>query len=98
MELFHHKLLTDGVPIEGVIWEWHTGAIVGATRRGVGFQPEGGEGGEFSQNITDHVEAPAKNLRERLDRDVIPLSLLEGEGIPVRYRADKPPHAVIDEP
>jgi putative oligomerization/nucleic acid binding protein/uncharacterized protein DUF3592 len=98
MDLFHHKLLTEGVQTEGVILEWHTGPTVSTTRLVVGFQPEGGERVEFSQSITDYVEAPAASLREHFDRDVIPLSLLEGERIPVRYRADKPSHAVIDEP
>jgi hypothetical protein len=91
-------LLTEGVQIDGVILEWHTGSTVSTTRLAVGFQPPGGERIEFSQNITDYVQAPPENWRERLDRDVIPLSLLEGETIPVRYDADKPSHAVIDEP
>jgi hypothetical protein len=98
MDLFHHKLLAEGVQIDGVILEWHAGSRAGTTRLVVGFQPAGGERVEFSQSITDYVEVPAHTLRERLSPDVVPLSLLEGERIPVRYDADKPSHAIIDEP
>jgi hypothetical protein len=70
----------------------------GTQRLLIGFQPPGGERIEFSQNVADYVTAPADSLRQRFDPDVIPLSLLEGEAIPVRYQADKPSHAIIDEP
>jgi hypothetical protein len=95
---FEHRLLTEGARTEGVILEWHAGARVSTSRLVVGFQPDGGERVEFSQSITDYVKAPAESLRDRFDPDVIPLSLVEGDSIPVRYRPDEPSRAVIDEP
>jgi hypothetical protein len=41
---------------------------------------------------------PAANPLARLNPDTIPIMFVVGMKVPVRYSADNPSHAVVDEP
>jgi hypothetical protein len=63
----------------------------------VGFLPDGGEKVEFRQTISTAVNMPAANLIARLNPDTIPILVMQGTEVPVRYSAENPSHAVVDE-
>ena len=93
-----HKLLTEGAQAEGVILEWHAGNTRSTVRLVVGIAFDDGEKVQFSESMTDYCKVPARNVKERFDPDVVPLTLIEGEKIPVRYDPEKRSRAVIDTP
>ena len=41
---------------------------------------------------------PKANLLARLNPNTVPINLVQGTKVPVRYSADNPSHAVVDEP
>ena len=100
MKILGHKLLTEGRQTEGVILELKATSGAPRIRKHVvvGFLPEGGKQVEFRQTISSAVNMPAANLLARLNPDTVAISLVQGMKVPVRYSADNPSDAVVDEP
>ena len=100
MKILGHRLLTEGRQTEGVILELKATSGAPRIRKHVvvGFLPDKGKQVEFRQTISSAVNMPAANLLARLNPDTIPIMLTVGMNVPVRYSADNPSHAVVDEP
>ena len=100
MKILGHKLLTEGRQTESVILELKATSGAPRIRKHVvvGFLPDKGKQVEFRQTISSAVNMPAANLLARLNPDTIPIMLSVGMKVPVRYSADNPSHAVVDEP
>ena len=100
MKILGHKLLTEGRQTEGVILELEPTSSAPRIRSSVvvGFLPDGGEQVEFRQTISTAVNMPAANLLARLNPDTVAISVAQGMKVPVRYAADDPSRAVVDEP
>jgi hypothetical protein len=100
MKILGHKLLTEGRRAEGVILELEPTSSAPRIRSHVvvGFLPDAGEQVEFRQTISTAVNMPAANLFARLNPDTIPILVMQGTKVPVRYSAENPSHAAVDEP
>jgi hypothetical protein len=100
MQIRGHRLLTEGRQAEGVILE--QGAASGnpeiRSHVVVGFLPDGGEQVEFRQTISTAVNMPKANLLARLNPNTVWINVFPGTKVPVRYSAENPSHAVVDEP
>lgn len=101
--LGHHHLLSEGTQIEGVVLEWKPAPLARTKDRlRIGVKFDDGETAEFTEDITNYCHPPAHGLRGLIAnaaRDtVIPVSLIEGAKVPVRYDPDDRNKLAIDVP
>jgi hypothetical protein len=99
--LGHHKLLSEGAQIEGVVLENNTPRNLTKDRLRVAVKFDDGEKAEFTEDVTNYFE-PGHGLKALAGKvtgnNVIPLALTPGSRIPVRYDPAKRKHLAIDVP
>ena len=99
----HHKLLSEGAQIDGVVLEnGQLSYTITKARLLIGVKFDDGVTAEFTEDIQDFFEPAAhglKGLAGNLTGDnVIPLSFISGSTIPVRYDPADRSKLAIDVP
>ncbi len=98
----HHKLLSDGSQITGVVLRNDTPNNLTKDRLLVAVKFADGEKAEFTEDITNYYEPPAQSLKGLVGNlagnNVIPVSMTAGDTIPVRYDPDDRRKLAIDVP
>jgi hypothetical protein len=98
-----HHLLSEGAQTEGVVMEANPAPYVRTKDRlTIGVKFDDGQKAEFTEDITNYVQPAAHTLKQLIGNaggdNVVPLSLVSGDTVPVRYDPADRSKLAIDVP